>query len=321
VTTINVSSLPVANAGSDATICIGSSTTLHATGGNSYSWSPSNGLSCSNCPDPQSAITISTTYIVTATDLNSCTSTSSVTVIINSLPVVNLNSDTSLCEGDLLQLNASGATSYTWNPTLDLSCINCPDPLVTATSSATYQVTGTDDNNCSSVKSIHINVNSLPQTHAGTDITICEGYSPTLQATGGITYNWSPSAGLDCTQCSNPVFTGTTSAAYTLSSTDTNGCKNTDDLFITVEVCNEINEADNHKWISVYPNPSNDFITIASTKEIISVQIFSMNGKLIYQSGVNRNLVTLNTADFSPEAYLMRLITADEVITEKFIVN
>ena len=59
---------------------LGESTTLGASGGVSYSWSPSDGLSCTDCRDPQVTISAPQSYYVTVTDANSCVSGDSVFV-------------------------------------------------------------------------------------------------------------------------------------------------------------------------------------------------------------------------------------------------
>gem|GEM_PF-1384797 len=56
------------NAGQDVTICLGESTQLKATGANSYTWSPSNGLSCTDCASPIASPTVTTTYFVVGDD-------------------------------------------------------------------------------------------------------------------------------------------------------------------------------------------------------------------------------------------------------------
>lgn len=81
--TVTVNAGPTADAGADATIMSGSSATLSGSGGTSYSWSPSTGLSCTNCQSPEASPTVTTVYIVTVTDANGCSSTDSVTVYVD----------------------------------------------------------------------------------------------------------------------------------------------------------------------------------------------------------------------------------------------
>ena len=62
----------------------GNTVDLVATGGTNYSWSPSIGLSCSNCPNPTASPTETTTYTVIISDDNGCQTTASVTVTVES---------------------------------------------------------------------------------------------------------------------------------------------------------------------------------------------------------------------------------------------
>lgn len=88
-TTVTVTSLgvAVANAGSSVTISAGQNTTLNGSGGVTYSWSPATGLSCTNCQNPTASPTVTTTYVLTVTDVNGCTDVDSVTVFLE-LPCV-----------------------------------------------------------------------------------------------------------------------------------------------------------------------------------------------------------------------------------------
>jgi gliding motility-associated-like protein len=61
-----------ANAGSDQMFCTQNAVALHASSGETYSWSPSIGLSNCNIPDPTLSIVTSMNYIVTVTDKNGC---------------------------------------------------------------------------------------------------------------------------------------------------------------------------------------------------------------------------------------------------------
>ncbi|OWY26051.1 hypothetical protein BVG80_00640, partial [Sphingobacteriales bacterium TSM_CSM] len=66
--TVNVTMPPIANAGSDVTVCPGGSTTLNGTapGATSFSWSPATGLSNPNIANPVATPGSTTTYTLTA---------------------------------------------------------------------------------------------------------------------------------------------------------------------------------------------------------------------------------------------------------------
>ncbi len=76
---------PVADAGSSATIIVGSNVVLTASGGGTYSWYSATGLSCIDCPSPTASPLITTKYYVLVTDDNGCTSLDSVTVTVDLL--------------------------------------------------------------------------------------------------------------------------------------------------------------------------------------------------------------------------------------------
>ena len=74
-TSVAVNVLPTANAGADATVVIGNSTILTASGGNSYLWSNA-ATTASTTVSPQTT----TIYIVTVTNQNGCSKTDTVQV-------------------------------------------------------------------------------------------------------------------------------------------------------------------------------------------------------------------------------------------------
>src|ERR1041385_7327467 len=86
--TVTVNPLPVVTA-TPATICINSNTQLNATGGTTYAWSPSTGLSNPNISNPVANPTATTTYTVTVTNANGCVNKTTATVTVNPLPVVS----------------------------------------------------------------------------------------------------------------------------------------------------------------------------------------------------------------------------------------
>ncbi|MBA3829629.1 MAG: PKD domain-containing protein [Taibaiella sp.] len=238
---VNVNALPAINAGADKTICSGSSSTLSATGGTSYSWSPATGLSCTTCASPTASPTATTTYIVTGVDANGCTNKDTVIVNVNALPTVSAGPDKSTCGGSSVSLTATGATSYVWSPSTGLSCTACTSPTATPTATTTYYVTGTDANGCVNRDTIIVNVNPLPTVSAGPDKTICTGSSTTLSVTGASTYSWSPATGLSCTSCASPVASPTATTTYYVTGTDTHGCTNTDTIIVKVNALPSVN--------------------------------------------------------------------------------
>lgn len=232
--TVTVNPVPSANAGNDVIICNGDNTTLSASGGGSYSWNPSAGLSCTNCQSPVASPASTTTYVVTVTGTGNCTATDDVIVTVSPTIIANAGTDTSFCAGSGVQLSASGGTSYSWSPSTGLSCTNCQNPLANPSSTTTYTVTVSSGSCTPATDDVTVTVNPLPVANAGNDVSICNGDNTTLSASGGTSYNWSPAAGLSCTNCQSPVASPTTTTTYIVTVTGTGNCTADDDVLITV---------------------------------------------------------------------------------------
>jgi hypothetical protein len=79
-----------------------------------------------------------------------------------------------------------------------------------------------------------ISITAAPEPNAGADVTLTQGDSTQLQATGGSTYYWQPSTGLSCTTCSNPFVKPAATTTYTITVSDTLGCSQVDSVKVTV---------------------------------------------------------------------------------------
>ena len=160
--------MPAANAGGDVTInCTTTSTTLGASGGVSYSWSPATGLSATNIASPVATPAVTTTYTVTVTGTNGCTKTDDVIVTVDKgLPAANAGSDVTInCTTTSTTLGASGGVSYSWSPATGLSATNIASPVATPAVTTTYTVTVTGTNGCTKTDDVVVTVNKvLPAT-------------------------------------------------------------------------------------------------------------------------------------------------------------
>jgi hypothetical protein len=155
---INVipSSDPPVNAGPDVTLCPGQNTVLNATvvGGNvlSYTWTDGVNTGVGQTFTVNPATT--TLYTVTADYASGCQKTDAVLVTRSPKPNISLYpSNVTLCSGGSVALLASTTTpnpTYHWNPTTDLSCTNCADPVASPSSSTQYCVYVTNAANCPS---------------------------------------------------------------------------------------------------------------------------------------------------------------------------
>lgn len=232
-TTVNVTQMPSASIASTSTsICNGQSVTLTASGGAIYQWSGgSSSISSTIIESP----TVTTTYYLQASN-GSCTDNDSVTIQVNSVPVASISGNQNICSGQSTLLTASGANSYQWSGgSSDTTAAILVAPIITTN----YIVTPSNGACLASPISILVNVNQSPTADAGTDQTISAGNTVVLNGNGGGSYLWSPSTGLDCSTCQNPMANPFQTTIYSLTVIDTNGCSGVD--WITVEInCGEL---------------------------------------------------------------------------------
>jgi hypothetical protein len=147
------------------TICPGVSTTLTATGANTYVWQPGNLTGASVSVSPA----VTTTYTVTGTAANNCTKTSTVTITVTGqLPLTANASPTTICLGASSTLTVTGANTYTWNP----GNLTGASVTVSPTNNTTYTVTGTNALGCTGSTTLNVNVinlSSLTITQTGSN--------------------------------------------------------------------------------------------------------------------------------------------------------
>jgi hypothetical protein len=221
-TTVTVNALPTVSASvsPNDTVCAGTSVTLSGAGAVSYAWD--NGVT------DNTAFTAgtTTTYTVTGTDANGCSSTASQTITVNALPTVTANTTAgSICAGASVTLTGSGATSYVWdNGVTD-------GVAITPTATTTYNVTGTDANGCVGTASTTVTVNAQPIANLPATISTCDP-STILDAGNatlpGVTYLWTPGG------ATTQTITVTSDGTYSVVVTGTGGCNVTSSTNVTL---------------------------------------------------------------------------------------
>jgi gliding motility-associated-like protein len=174
----------------DVVICPGGQFQLSISGGVSYHWTPSTGLSNPNIPNPIAKPEATTTYYVEGTDACNNPFFDSITVFVDGDTVFfDLGNDTTLCEGQSLTLDA---TSYGTDTVVYSWRNGAATPVVEAVTSGTYSVTVTIDNYCVADDRVKLLFIELPQAPNLNDTTLCLGSAAVLYATspGNPTYLW-----------------------------------------------------------------------------------------------------------------------------------
>ncbi|UKN00900.1 T9SS type B sorting domain-containing protein [Paracrocinitomix mangrovi] len=215
-----------AEASPDTAICIGETAPLWASGGISYSWTPSGSLDNASSATPIASPNSTTDYIVTVTTQEGCILKDTTQVWVDlDLPFPILDDQIYLCKGASEQLLITGGTSYIWSPNYNISSTTVDNPIVNPLVDTTYYVDAI--NACGiTPDSIFVDVIEVI-AEANPDTTVCPGESAILSASGGVSYSWSPSANLTGSQSATTVATPPVSTQYRVIVTDQYGCKDT----------------------------------------------------------------------------------------------
>ncbi len=314
-TTINVTVNPTFTLlkSLDARICLGQNTNLAVSGAATYSWSPSNGLSCNNCPNPIATPTTTTKYIVTATSASGCIKKDSIEVEV--VQPFNINVTPALdtiCAGETVQLTATNGTLYTWQPNLFiLPNATVPNPVVAPLTTTTYMVVSNDIYNCfTDTGYSKIVVGQPAGINLGPDKTVTTGTTIQLQPvlTNGPFNNfmWSPITNLSCTNCPNPAAVINDAISYIVTGNTIYGCAATDTINIKVFCQNTQVYLPN----GFKPTGTNKYMVRGQGIKIVKIfKIFNRAGQVVFE----RNNFQPNDPNFGWDGTLNGQLSAPDV--------
>ncbi|MCC6703058.1 MAG: PKD domain-containing protein [Fluviicola sp.] len=194
-----------------ATICIGDSVNLTASGASTYSWAPATGLSATNVASVNASPPSTQTYTITGSN-GSCSGSTTATVTVNPLPIVNAGPDTTVCDQPIaFQLSATptggtwtganvsptglftpngvGAFNLTYTFTNGNGCTNTDQRLVTVIP-ATQPNAGNDTSLCLNSPNVNLVASPIGGTWTGTNITSTGTFSPTTVGTHTLVYHF-----------------------------------------------------------------------------------------------------------------------------------
>ncbi|HLG34182.1 MAG TPA: T9SS type A sorting domain-containing protein [Bacteroidia bacterium] len=221
--TVNANPVPVVS--SNSPVCAGSTLTLSASGGTTYSWTGPNSFTSNsaNPSIPSSTVAATGIYTVVVGDANNCSTSATFSVTVNANPVPVLGSNSPICDGFTLNLTASGGTTYSWTgPNSFVSAQQNPS-IGSASPAATgiYTVDVGDANNCHTISTLSatVNPNPTPVISPLGPTTFCDGGSVLLDGGSYSQYQWNTTP----TQATSSITVSETST-FDLQVWDANGC-------------------------------------------------------------------------------------------------
>ncbi len=148
-----------------------------------------------------------------------------VDVTVTPIPVVATTVNSNICTGASATLNATGATTFDWQP----GSLSGSSITVSPTATTTYTVTGTDPTGCTNTSTVTVTVNPIPTVIANSSASaVCLGSPVTLSGSGAVSYTWTGPV------TDNVAFNPAATDTYTVTGTDANGCTNTAITTVTV---------------------------------------------------------------------------------------
>ena len=219
--TLAVHELPNVKINGRTTFCQGESTTITATGASTYEWSSS---------EVTQSITTSYAghYTVTGTDQYGCSATKEVNLTTSTVNAAIAGSP-NFCHGQSTTLSVEGdaTNTYRWFNGSTMS-------EVTISSPGQYTVTVTNASGCQSTLSANVTEYSMTMPSISGNLTICEGQTTTLRATGGVSYEWDDGN-------SSAMITVSATGTYTVTTTNSFGCTATASATVLVNPAPVVN--------------------------------------------------------------------------------
>ncbi len=282
ITAITVNPLPTITVSPDMTICPLASNTLTASGASSYTWTPNIFLNTNLGANIICTPSITTTYTIDGTSAASCTNSAVMTIAVANTVVVNAlagaTPSTTICPLGSAILSASGATSYTWTPSLNLSSANGASVTASPATSTTYTVIGSTST-CTNSAQVVVTLTVNPTlTVTPSPSVICSGNTSVLTANGASNYTWSPSATLNSANGAAVNANPNTTTVYNITGTSPLGC-----LGSTTTT------------VSVIPKPSLNVISSPGVICANSSSTLSASGATNYTWSPSANLSNVNS--------------------------
>ncbi|MEO8760967.1 MAG: PKD domain-containing protein, partial [Bacteroidia bacterium] len=231
----------------DTGFCVGGSIQLNASGGTTYTWQPSAGLTNTNTSNPIATPTATTIYTVTIPQIDGAGRTCNFklydTITIFPRVKANFTYTVNACGNTVSFTDSSyiAPTNWQWNFGDSLTdSIKNPSHSYTQPGTYTVSLVVSNQYHCPDSITKVITLSGFSPISISKNTLVCKGTQVQLLASGGISYTWAPAANLSDPNIYNPVATPTSTTHYTLYLTQVNSsgtsCISTLHTNITVPV-------------------------------------------------------------------------------------
>ncbi len=229
--------------GENGSICLGGNYQLFVDAPNAISieWSPAATLDDPFSATPVATPTESTNYFVTVEDASGDIDVASVFVNIENVAILNVAGPPVACVGEDIVICTDGGYpgTYLWTGPNGFNATTWCFPLddVSMNMAGCYEVVYTSPAGCETSAEFCLDVVDSPPI-PNVDISpICAGESVEIDlgVEPNLFYDWFPTTGLSCTNCSNPTASPLETTTYSVLLFYSNGCQTIISIEVVVE--------------------------------------------------------------------------------------
>lgn len=166
-------------------ICQGDLVELNAEGGETYLWSPDEGLSNNDIQNPLASPENTTTYTVTVTDENDCSASATAEVDVF-LPLPSFELDSTVIIGESIDISLPpglGGYTYEWQPVDWIDCSSCAAVTSTPEEDIIYSVLVSDTLGCFTT-TYFVDIEVLPLS----SVDVPDAFTPNNDGVNDIVY-------------------------------------------------------------------------------------------------------------------------------------
>jgi len=236
-------------------------------------------------------------------------------------PMVNLGSDTTLCSGNIFQLNAgANFKEYLWSTGDTISSIVI-DTINFGFGPDTIWVKVTDMNNCQTSDTLIVAFFNSPFVNLGVDRFGCYYDTIFLNAgTGFNNYLWSTG---DTTSTIQIDMTNSVIGQnfYWVLTTDLNNCQSSDTIMVEFVICSGINENTSYQNILLFPNPSNGNFNLILSENVSLITVYNSSGQKVKEiANLKEGKHDINLSELPNGVYFVKIQDDSNCINQKILI-
>nr|WP_294859678.1 T9SS type A sorting domain-containing protein [uncultured Fluviicola sp.] len=196
--------------------------------------------------------------------------------------------------------NVTVCETYTWNQT-----------GITYTASGMYSDTLVDVNGCDSILILNLTITGAPSASITNN-------GSTLTASSGTTYQWLNCNGtVAISGATGQTFVPTANGSYSVVVTNAAGCSDTAACVVVTGL--GLEELDSQS-VQVFPNPTENQVTITMTFATANLVITDVQGKIHYTGQISNGQL-INLAQYADGVYFLSIETETGKILKRIVKN